>query len=442
MSTRNNVHEVVITGIGLVTPLGTNTQATWENIVAGNSGLSRFDHPDLEGYRYRNVGLVKETDEQRNNILSPKDQKKTDRFIHLALMAGHEAMYDAGLDQQNPIDRNRFGVHVGVGVGGLETVSNAALTFDKRGPKRLSPFIVPKAINNLAPCWLSMQWNLQGPSIAVTSACSSGADAIGTAFRAIRNGYCDYMLAGGTESGIIPLGIAAFGNMRALSSWSGDPKQASRPFDKDRNGFVIAEGSGIIVLERKDLAVKRGAHIYAELAGYGTTADAHHITAMHPECRGAVSAMNQALADAQIDKTKINYINAHGTSTHMNDPLETLALKKVFGEHIIPKDSQNTHGYTHAIQKYISSKQTHALVSSTKSMTGHMLGAAGGVEIALSALALKHQIAPPTINLDNPDPACDLDYVPHKARKAKLEYAMSNSFGFGGGNAVVIVKKA
>jgi len=327
------------------------------------------------------------------------------------------------LSELFPEQRDRFGAYVGVGVGGLSSIVEGGLQLQTQGMRRISPFLLPRVICNQAAGWLSMQWQLQGPITAIVNACSSGADAFGLAFRAIRDGYADYMLTGGTESCITPISIAGFGNMRALTQWSGDPAHASRPFERNRTGCVLAEGAGIVVLERKDLAEKRGASIYAEVVGYGATSDAYHITAMHPEARGSVQAIEQALHDAQIDRSVINYINAHGTATQMNDALETVAIKKVFGDYV---DMHN---------------KNRCIISSTKSMTGHMLGAAGGVEVALSALALKHQIVPPTINLDESDPVCDLDYVPHEARDASLEYAMSNSFGFGGANSVIVLKR-
>jgi 3-oxoacyl-[acyl-carrier-protein] synthase II len=419
---RNN--RVVITGIGLVNPLGNDTQTTWQGIIAGRSGIRTIPKEfGLSAYHVTTAGLV--TDEQAwlDKVLPAKFHSKTDRFIHLSLIAGHQAMVDSGLDQTVPENRERFGAYVGVGMGGLGSVTEAVRDLDHGGFKKLSPFIIPKTISNLAPAWLSMQWNLQGPITAFTNACSSSADAIGVAFRLIRDGYADYMLAGGAECCTVPIAIVGFGNMRALSTWSGDPAQASRPFDRDRTGFVIAEGAAVLILERLDMAQARGAHIYAELVGYGASADAYHITAMHPEARGAVAAMQHALADANIQPSAIGYINAHGTGTPMNDPTETLALKKVFGHLIDPSNPE------------------HICVSSTKSMTGHMLGAAGATEAAFTALALQRGILPPTINLDTPDTACDLDYIPHHARQQTIDYALSNSFGFGGGNAVLVIKR-
>lgn len=419
----NTKHRVVVTGIGLVTPVGTTMHETWNALLNSRSGITTFEAGILPDYPYRFVGRVGSLEQQLVTILSPKQQSHTDRFTHLGLVAGKQALDDAGLTAEFPLQRDRFGVYLGVGIGGLETVRDAAVSLHTKGPRFLSPYVIPKAINNLAPSWLSMSFNVQGPSLAITSACSSGADAIGLAFRAIKDGYADYMLAGGAEGCAIPLAQASFGNMRALSSWAGAPAGASRPFDAQRSGFVLAEGAGVLVLERFDLAQKRGALIYAEVVGYGATADAYHITAMHPEGDGATRALTAALNDAQINPHQVGYINAHGTGTPMNDAVETKVLKTIFKDHVDPKN------------------QKHAVVSSTKSMTGHMIGAGGGAEIGFCALALKNQIVPPTINLDYPDSACDLDYVPHHAREHSMEYALSNSFGFGGGNACVVLKK-
>ncbi|MBY0353407.1 beta-ketoacyl-[acyl-carrier-protein] synthase family protein [Candidatus Babeliales bacterium] len=480
-------HEVVITGIGLVTPVGNDTATTWHALSNGISGITAYDlalpstlrdvclrkasssssgkagkgfsaesgkesggtdcgvqekissvlpeEPEgrLEGSKdegsYESnvvgmpVGLVKNIQQQLNALLPAKLQSRSERFTHLALLASSQALADAGCDNNTPHDRETFGVYVGVGIGGLSTVQEAALGYAARGANGVSPLVIPKAINNIAASWVAMQHNLQGPVLGLTSACSSGADALGHAFRAVRDGYATIMLAGGAEGCATPFAMTAFDNMRALSRWQGKPEEASRPFDVQRAGFVIAEGAGMLVLERKDHALARGAHIYAQIVGYGANADAYHLTAMHPEGRGAVQAIRQALRDAGITPDQIDYINAHGTGTQMNDVVETLALKEVFGAHVDPQ----TPG--------------HALVSSTKSMTGHMIAAAGGVEAGICALALEHQLIPPTINLDQPDPACTLDYVPGKAREARVRYALSNSFGFGGGNAVLVFKK-
>ncbi|MFA5074716.1 MAG: beta-ketoacyl-ACP synthase II [Candidatus Babeliales bacterium] len=412
MSEKNRV---VITGIGLVTPLGDNTKTTWNSLLEGRSGLSLFEHPELQNYKYNVVGLVKEDKNFLDSVFLPAKQRKTDRFIQLAVLAAHQAMLDAGFSTTYPETREKFGVCLGVGIGGLSSIKDSAIQAHTNGVKTVSPFLIPKVISNLAPAWICMEWNLQGSVSAIVNACSSSGDSVGYSFRMIRDGYADFMLTGGTESCINPLSIAGFGNMRSLATlYGGQAQKSSRPFDKDRTGFVMSEGAGILILENFEHANKRGANIYAEIVGYASTCDAFHITAMHPDGTGACNAIKMALQDAQIDKNSIGYINAHGTATKMNDVIETKILKK--------------------------SGLSHALVSSTKSMTGHLLGAAGGTEISYTALALKHQVVPPTINLDNPDPECDLDYVPHVARQVKIDFAMSNSFGFGGGNSVVILK--
>jgi 3-oxoacyl-[acyl-carrier-protein] synthase II len=374
-----------------------------------------LQHPDLAQYPYTVVGQVKEEQKIIDEIVPANKKRKTARFIHLAIVAADQAMKDAGFSVNIPESRDRFGTCIGVGIGGVDSLAQASIGFYNAGAKRVSPFLIPKTIINQAGAHISMMYNLQGSMSSVVNACSSSGDSVGLAFRMIRDGYADYMIAGGTESSIIPLSVAAFGNMRSLSSWKGDPQKACRPFDRDRSGFVMSEGAAILILEKMDFAKKRGAHIYAEIVGFGSTADAYHITAMHPEGRGAIKAIENALHDANVDHSKVGYINAHGTSTVMNDAIETMVIKKVFGK--------------------------CPLVSSTKSMTGHMLGAAGGAEIAFTTLALQHQILPPTINLESPDPVCDLDYIAHDARDVICDYAISNSFGFGGGNAVVVLKR-
>ena len=419
----DNRAQVVITGIGLVTPVGQTTQENWTAIKKGQSGLSFFDHPLADQIPYKFAAQVTLDQERLNALLPAKDQRKTERFTQFALLAADEAMTDAGLNAQFPENRLRFGTYLGVGVGGVNSFLQAARIFDQGGYKKISPFLMPKAICNEAASWLSMKWNLQGPMIVTVSACSSGADAVGFAYRAIRDGYADYMLVGGTESCLVPEALAAFGNMRALSSWQGDPQYASRPFDKNRTGFVMGEGAGVMVLERKDLAEKRGANMYAQVVGFGATADAYHITAIHPEGRGACAAMRSAVEQAGVELTDVGYINAHGTATPMGDAIEAQAIRKVFGSHADP------------------ATDNHLLVSSTKSVTGHMLGAAGGAEISYVALGLKNQIVPPTMNCDEQDPACEIDVVPGVARRHSFEVGLSNSFGFGGGNAVIALKR-
>jgi 3-oxoacyl-[acyl-carrier-protein] synthase II len=419
----NGKHRVVITGIGVITPVGNDTKTNWCNLINGVSGISVLDEQvPLYGYPYRVAGLVRNEKQSINAVISEKNQTKTDRFIQLAVVAGHEAMTSAGLNTMQSDNCDRFGCYLGVGLGGLGSLSEAVLSLEA-GHKKVSPFVIPRSISNEAVNWLSMTWNLRGPSAAIATACASSSDALGMAFRLIRDGYCDYMLAGGSESCVVPIGIVAFGNMRTLSTWAGDPIAASRPFDRLRSGFVIAEGAAMLVLERYDLALARDAQIYAEIVGYGSAADAYHITAMHPDGFGAVAAITSALSDAQIIPSDIGYINAHGTATQMNDVIETQVIKKVFGDYVK------------------TNLKEHVVISSTKSMTGHMLGAAGAVELAYTALAVHYGILPPTINLTDPDPQCDLDYIPLYARTKAIDYALSNSFGFGGQNATVIIKK-
>lgn len=417
-------HRVVITGIGLITPLGNTTATSWANACAGVSGIKGVPADyGLAGYPAKALGMVHGEQELLSAVLPPKYHQRTERFMHFALIAGHEALAQAGITRDFPAERQQIGCYVGIGIGGVAGILEAGQQFAEGGPKRVSPFVIPKIITNMAPGWLSMQFNLQGPSLVTTSACASSTDALGMAFRAVRDGYVAYTLAGGAEACAIPLTVAGFGNMRALSTWSDDPAQASRPFDKDRSGFVLAEGGAMLLLERLETAQARGATIIAEICGYGATTDAYHLTAMHPEGIGAIGAINAALTDAGISINEIDYINAHGTSTPMGDVQETMVLKKVFGPRVDP------------------ATENHAVVSSTKSMTGHMLGATGAAEAAFCALALRDGLVPPTINLTTPDPACDLDYVPLQARKKTLRYAMSNSFGFGGSNAVLVLKK-
>lgn len=417
-------HRVVITGLGIVTPLGNDIETTWQKLLAGKSGISYLadKFPSLANYDCKVAGFVKNEQALIDDILTTKEQHHTDRFIHLGLIAAKQAMIDSGLSGSLPEQRDRFGSYIGVGLGGLSQIENAVKKYDSDGPKRLSPFTIPSLISNEAVGWASIKWNIQGPTAIITNACSSSSNALGIAMREIRDGYSDYILAGGTESCMIPAAIAGFGNMRALSNWQGNPEQASRPFDAQRTGFVMAEGAAMLVLERKDLAIKRNAKIYAEIVGYGSTTDAYHITAIHPDGMGGIMAVRQALIDANIEPSQVDYVNAHGTGTKMNDLVETKILKHVFGKHVNPSNPK------------------HACISSTKSMTGHMLGATGAAEAIFCALALYNQILPPTINLENTDPCCDLDYIPNVARNANIKYAISNSFGFGGNNATLVLK--
>jgi len=406
---------VVVTGLGLITPLGTGIQKTWEGICKGASGIDRITTFDASEFPVQIAGEVK--DFNAEDFIERKEIKKMDVFIQYALSAGSMAIEDAGLKITEE-NADRVGVIVGAGIGGIQTIERYHSVLLENGQRRISPFFIPMLITNLAAGQISMRFGARGPNSCVTTACAAGTHAIGDSFKIIQRGDADAMIAGGSESAITPLTIAGFANMKALSSRNDSPQKASRPFDGERDGFVIAEGAGIIVLEELEVALARRAKIYAEVIGYGMTADAYHMTAPDPEGRGVVNCMRVALRDAGIAPEAVNYINAHGTSTPYNDKHETSAIKHVFGEHV------------------------HQLaVSSTKSMTGHLLGAAGGVEAAFCALALSEGIVPPTINYEHPDPECDLDYVPNHARHIDLENVISNSFGFGGTNACIVLKK-
>jgi 3-oxoacyl-[acyl-carrier-protein] synthase II len=406
---------VVVTGLGLITPLGTGIQKTWEGICKGASGIDRITTFDTSESPVQIAGEVK--DFNAEDFIERKEIKKMDVFIQYALSAGSMAIEDAGLKITEE-NADRVGVIVGAGIGGIQTIERYHSVLLENGQRRISPFFIPMLITNLAAGQISMRFGARGPNSCVTTACAAGTHAIGDSFKIIQRGDADAMIAGGSESAITPLTIAGFANMKALSSRNDTPQKASRPFDVERDGFVIAEGAGLVVLEELEVALARRAKIYAEVIGYGMTADAYHMTAPDPEGRGVVNCMRMALRDAGIAPEAVNYINAHGTSTPYNDKHETSAIKHVFGKH------------------------AHQLaVSSTKSMTGHLLGAAGGVEAALCALALSEGIIPPTINYEHPDPECDLDYVPNHARPIDLENVISNSFGFGGTNACIVLKK-
>jgi len=406
---------VVITGIGLVTPLGTGIEKTWDGIVKGRSAVREITLFDPTGLPSRIAAEV--TDFDVDAFIELKDQKKMDRFIHFALAAASMAMEDSGLKITRD-NADRVGVIVGAGIGGLPAIERFTLTLSKRGFRRISPFFIPMSIINLASGQISIRFGVKGPNSAVATACASGTHSIGDSFRLIQYGIADAMITGGAEATITSVGIAGFSAMKALSTRNDEPEKASRPFDRDRDGFVMGEGSGILILEELNHAMQRGARIYAEVIGYGMTSDAHHITSPPPDGEGAAECMRTALKDAGIRPEDVDYINAHGTSTKHGDEIETLAIKKVFGEHAY-----------------------RLCVSSTKSMIGHLLGASGGVEAAITALAIYNRTAPPTINLDNPDEGCDLDYVPHKARPLDINIGMSNSFGFGGTNACIVLKK-
>lgn len=407
---------VVITGLGLVTPLGTGLEKNWAALSGGRPGIrtiTRF--PNVEAYASRIAGEV--PDFRAEDFIETKEIKKMDLFIQYAVAAAAMAAQDGGFKVE-PDWAAQVGVIVGVGFCGIETIETTKEALLNGGPRKISPFFIPKVISNLAPGHIAIRHGAKGVNWTPTSACASGTHAIGEAFHLIRRGLQDAVIAGGAESAITPLGVGGFAAMKALSTRNDDPERASRPFDKGRDGFVIGEGSGILILEERERALKRGAKVYAEVIGYGANGDAYHITAPAPEGDGAARCMALALKDAGIAPSDVDYINAHGTSTEYNDANETQAIKRVFGEHSFK-----------------------LAVSSTKSMTGHLLGAAGAVEGVFSVLAMHHGIIPPTINYENPDPACDLDYVPNKARKADVRVALSNSFGFGGTNACVIFRR-
>ena len=407
---------VVVTGIGLVSPLGVGTAENWRAIVESKSGIGPITRFDTTEYPSRIAGEVKGFDPQ--DYLDKKEIKKSDTFIHYALAASRFAMEDSGLvvDEANA---DRVGVVIGSGIGGLPLIEATHETLLNRGPSRVSPFFIPGLIVNMAAGQVSIDHGAKGPNTSPATACTTGAHAVGDAYRFILHGDADAMIAGGTEAVITPLAVAGFCAMRALShSFNDEPEKASRPWDARRDGFVMGEGSGIVILEELECAKRRGAPIYAEIVGYGMSADAYHISAPHPEGDGAVRVMRAALIDAELDPERIGYINAHGTSTPLGDLSEVKAIKTVFGEHAY-----------------------RLAVSSTKSSTGHLLGAAGGLESGFLALALHHQILPPTLNLDEPGEGCDLDFVPHQARETELEYALSNSFGFGGTNASIAMRR-
>ena len=405
---------VVVTGIGTINPIGHNVEETWKSIEEGKCGIAPISLFDTKGMKVTLAGEVKDFDVTK--YIDKKEAKKMDRFIQMGMIASHEAMLDSDLDINN-IDSHRFGVIVSSGIGGLGSIEKNYQTGEKRGFDRVSPFFIPMTISNLAAGHIAIAYHAQGLCTCPVTACAGGTNAIGDAFRNIRDGYQDVMIAGGCEASITPLGIGGFTSMKALSDAT-DPDRASIPFDKERNGFVMGEGAGILILEELEHALKRGAHIYGEMTGYGVSCDAHHITAPLPNGEGGAYAMQNALDDAGISYDVIDYINAHGTSTHLNDLCETEAIKSVFKEH----------AYKLA-------------VSSTKGHTGHCLGAAGGIEAVLSVLALKHDFIPPTLNYQVKDEECDLNVVPNVGVKKDLHYVMSNSLGFGGHNASIIFKE-
>jgi len=406
---------VVVTGLGAVAPNGIGVESFWQSIISGVSGIGPITRFDASKHDTRIAGEVKGFDPLQ--WVEKKEARKMDLFIHYAVAASQMAYDDSGLKVTDD-NRERVGVFVGTGMGGIPGLEESHKLLLERGPGRVSAFFIPSIITNLASGQISMRFGMKGPNLCVSTACASGNHAIGDSFRIIQRGEADVMLAGGSEAVITPLTIGGFCSMKALSTRNDEPTRASRPFDKDRDGFVMGEGSGLMVLEELEHAKRRNAKIYAEIVGYGMSADAYHITQPAPEGEGAVRSMRLALKDAKLTPSQVGYINAHGTSTPVGDVNETLAIKTVFGEHA----------------------RTVA-VSSTKSMTGHLLGAAGGIESVITVLTLVHGILPPTINYETPDPECDLDYVPNTARRAEVRYALTNSFGFGGTNASLLFKK-
>lgn len=410
-----NKRRVVVTGMGMISPLGLNLQSSWQALIEGKSGVGYITHFDAKDYPVRIAAEVKGF--EPTNYIDPKEARKMDRFIHFAMATAEMALQDAQL-KISPEVAERIGIVIGSGLGGLPVIEAYHKVLLEKGWKRITPFFIPMVIANLAGGQIAIKYGIKGPNIAISTACASGNHSIGEAYRIIQYGDADIMIAGGTEAVITPLAVSAFAAMRALSTRNDEPEKASRPFDIDRDGFVMGEGCGLLILENLEHALKRGARIYAEIAGYGMSCDAYHITAPSPDGEGGARCMKLALNDAGIPPEEIDYINAHGTGTKQGDELETQAIKTVFGEHAYK-----------------------LCVSSTKSMTGHLLGGAGGVEAIFTVLSVYENIVPPTINLDNPDPLCDLDYVPYKARKKEVRYALTNSFGFGGTNASIIFKK-
>ncbi|MEO7190680.1 MAG: beta-ketoacyl-ACP synthase II [Vicinamibacterales bacterium] len=406
---------VVVTGVGLISSVGIGTEANWEALCAGRTGIGPITHFDASLFSARIAGEVKGFDPLQ--FMDRKDVKKMDVFIQYAVAASEFAVKDARLEI-TPDIADDTGVFIGSGIGGFSTIESEHEALLNGGPRRISPFFIPASIINLAAGQVSIRHGAKGPNLATCTACTASAHAIGESYEIIRRGDANIMIAGGSEASITPMGVGGFASLRALSTRNDQPERASRPFDKDRDGFVVGEGAGILILEELEGAVRRGASIYAEIAGYGLSGDAFHLTAQPEDANGAVRSMRMALRKAGVHPNQIDYINAHGTSTPINDPTETLAVKTTFGEHAYK-----------------------LVLSSTKSMTGHLLGAAGGLEAGITALAVRDQIAPPTVNLDNPDPACDLDYTPHVKRPMKIDYALSNSFGFGGTNGTLLLKR-
>ncbi|MDO8679457.1 MAG: beta-ketoacyl-ACP synthase II [Acidobacteriota bacterium] len=406
---------VVVTGVGLVSPVGMGTQANWDALCAGTSGIGPITRFDPTNFSTRFAGEVKNFDPLQ--FIEKKELKKMDIFIQFAIAASQYAIDDARLtitEEMGP----RVGVFIGSGIGGFTTIEREHIAYLEGGPRKISPFFIPSSIINLAAGHVSIRYGAKGPNLATCTACTASAHAIGDSYEIIKRGAADAMISGGAEAAVCPMGVGGFGALRALSTRNDDPAKASRPFDKDRDGFVLGEGAGIVVIEELEFAKRRGATIYAEIVGYGMSGDAYHMTAPSENGDGAVRVMRAAIESAGIRPDQVNYINAHGTSTPHNDRIETTAIKRTFGDHA-----------------------ARLVISSTKSMTGHLLGAAGGLEAGITALSMRHQMVAPTINLEQADEGCDLDYVPHKARAMKIDYALSNSFGFGGTNGALLFKR-
>ena len=406
---------VVLTGIGVVTPIGNDLPTFWQSLQEGRSGISRYNAFDSTKFDCKIAGEVRNF-EPAKYFKNPKSAKRTDRFTQFAMAGAKMALEDSGIDL-GAVDHNRFGVIIGSGIGGLYTMEEECKRLLERGPSRVSPFTIAMMISNMASGIVSMEYDLRGPNMCIVTACATANNSLGEAWRIIKFGDADIFLAGGCEATLTPLGIGGFSAMKAVSLRNDEPEKACRPFDRDRDGFIMSEGAGVMILEEYEHAKRRGATIYCEISGYGCTADAYHMTAPMPEGEGAARAIKIAMAHGKVNPGEIDYINAHATSTGLGDICETKAIKLALGDHA-----------------------KKVMVSATKSMTGHLLGAAGGVELAACALAIKNGVVPPTINLDNPDPECDLDCVPNVAREAKLKTVISNSFGFGGHNATLLIK--
>ena len=408
--------KIAITGLGIVSPIGNTVPEAWNNAIAGKSGITQITRFDASDFSSRIAGEVKGF--EVTEYLSAKEARRMDVFIQYGMAAAIQAVRDAGIDDVSGFDAERIGVNIGSGIGGLPMIENTDATYHAGGPRKISPFFIPSTIINMVAGNLSIMFGYKGPNLAIVTACTTATHCIGNSARIIEHGDADIMICGGAESSITPLTVGGFASARALSSNNDDPAVASRPWDLKRDGFVLGEGAGILVLEEMEHARKRGAKIYAELAGFGMSADAYHMTAPSEDGEGAARCMRNALSDAQLNPEDVHYINAHGTSTPLGDIAETVAVRRCFGSHA-----------------------KNLAISSTKSMTGHLLGAAGGVEAIFSTLAIFHQIAPPTINLSDPDPECDLDYVPNNAREMEIDAALSNSFGFGGTNGTLVFRK-